>query len=270
MIGILRNRAIALELVRPYLSRDDREAHRTQNASRADQNWQHGDVVLAVTVICMALVVSVSVAPVVGAIVVFLAVGGCSVWKARAARARSAAFERDLPALLNSVASSVRAGIDPLRALTDAGEYLPPLSPLVTELGSFKRALASGIDEIEAIESLFQGERSPDLTLFTRCLILSRRHGSALSEPLHRITRVVRQRQSFRRKTKAALAMHRMSALGIAVCAVFIGGLQFVTNPTGVRIAIESPIGIWLVSGGAALVAIGVVWMLMMGREERL
>jgi Flp pilus assembly protein TadB len=179
-------------------------------------------------------------------------------------------LERDLPALLNSVASSVRAGIDPLRALTDAGEYLPAGSPLIAELASFKKALSSGVDEVEALESLFRGEDHPDLELFTRCLILSRRHGSALSEPLHRITRVVRQRQSFRRKTRAALAMHRMSALGIAVCAIFIGGLQFVTNAAGVRIAIESRVGAWLVAGGVTLVAIGVMWMLMMGREERL
>jgi Flp pilus assembly protein TadB len=89
----------------------------------------------------------------------------------------------------------VRAGIDPLRALTDAGEYLPAGSPLIAELASFKKALSSGVDEVEALESLFRGEDHPDLELFTRCLILSRRHGSALSEPLHRITRVVRQRQ---------------------------------------------------------------------------
>jgi Flp pilus assembly protein TadB len=270
MMDVLRNRAIVFDLVSPYLRCGEFEASRTKTGVHACQKRRRNEVAQGLFVGSLVVGLSVFVAPVAGVIVVLLTGGGRVVFKARVARARSMALERDLPALLNSVASSVRAGIDPVCALTDAREYLPPLSPLVAELGRFKNALASGVDEIKAIEELFGGDKAPDLELFTRCLILSRRHGSALSEPLYRVTRVVRQRQSFRRKTRAALAMHRMSAIGIALCAVCIGGLQLATNADGVRIAMGSSIGIWLLSSGVVLVAIGLVWMLMMGREERL
>lgn len=183
---------------------------------------------------------------------------------------RRDAIERDFPALLTSVASSVRAGIDPLRALCDAEAYFAPGSPLVEELQVFRGRLAAGEDEVAAIELLMASEDNPDIELFKRCLVLSREHGSSLAEPIHRVTRVVRQRQSFRRKTRAALAMHRMSALGIAMCAILIGGMQFVMNLSGIRVALESTAGIALLSIGGLLIVAGVWWMLLMGREERL
>jgi Flp pilus assembly protein TadB len=184
--------------------------------------------------------------------------------------AKRCAIERDLPALLTSVASSVRAGIDPLRAISDADQYFAATSPFVVELKIFKQRLAAGEDEVVALEGLFSAHYHPDIELFKRCIILSRRHGSSLSDPLHRIVRVVRQRQSFRRKTRAALAMHRMSAIGIAMCAGLIAIMQVVMNPKGIALAFSKTAGVVLLSLGGALILVGVVWMLAMGREERL
>jgi Flp pilus assembly protein TadB len=125
----------------------------------------------------------------------------------------------------------------------------------------------NGDDEEEVLEGFLSVYGSQEGELFTRCLILSRRHGSALADPLHRITKVVRQRQSFRRKVVAALAMHRMSAIGIALCAVAMGALQLSMNPSAFDIALHHPVGSVLLLVGGALIAIGVVWMMMMGRE---
>lgn len=181
-----------------------------------------------------------------------------------------ASIDRDIPILLTSVASSVRAGIDPIRAMCDAEEYFLAQSPLAGEIKRFKQSLAVGDDEFEALESFFVKEGNRDIELFKRCIILSRRHGSSLAEPIHRVMRVVRQRQSFRRKTKAALAMHRMSAIGIAMCAVVITAMQLVMNYAGVQIALTNPLGLVLLCSGISLIGIGVVWMLMMGKEEKL
>jgi Flp pilus assembly protein TadB len=78
---------------------------------------------------------------------------------------------------------------------------------------------------------------------------------------------VVRQRQSFRRKIKAALAMHRMSAIGIALCAVAMGALQLGMNPHALDISMHHPVGRPLLLGGIALIVTGLGWMMMMGRE---
>jgi Flp pilus assembly protein TadB len=185
----------------------------------------------------------------------------------RVLRQRARSVDRDLPALLTSVASSVRAGIDPLVALSEAREFLPADSALTLELERFHRSLAAGGDEEEVIDRLFREITTPDIELFKGCLRLSRKHGSSLAEPLHRVTRVVRQRQSFRRKTRAALAMHRMSAVGISLCAGLIALMQVFTNPDGIKLVFEHSIGSALLISGGALIVIGVVWMMSLGRE---
>jgi Flp pilus assembly protein TadB len=178
--------------------------------------------------------------------------------------------ERDLPALVTAVASSVRAGVDPLRAICDAEEYFPPGSLFIDEVRLFKQRLAAGDDEFDVIEDFFINDGNSEVELFKQCLLLSRRHGSSLAEPLHRVVRTIRQRQSFKRKTRAAMAMHRMSAVGIAGCAIVITGMQLVMNVSGVKTAWESPVGKILIGVGASLIAIGVAWMLRMGKEEKL
>jgi Flp pilus assembly protein TadB len=128
----------------------------------------------------------------------------------------------------------------------------------------------SGGDEVVLIDAFCSRYDHPDVELFKRCLVLSRAHGSSLAEPLHRVVKVVRQRQSFRRKTRAALAMHRMSAVGIAGCAILIGMMQMTVNRKGIEVAFANPVGRMFLIGGAFLVAAGVAWMLSMGREEKL
>lgn len=186
------------------------------------------------------------------------------------ARKNRNALDRDLPALLTSVASSVRAGIDPLSALIGARDYFPKESVLVREIEKLRRGIAEGRDEEELIEEFLALYGNQDGELFKRCLILSRRHGGSLGEPLHRITRVVRQRQSFRRKTRAALAMHRMSAIGIALCAVAMTALQCAMSPDSLDLAIHHPLGSKLLIGGVITIISGLSWMLTMGREAKL
>jgi Flp pilus assembly protein TadB len=203
-------------------------------------------------------------------IVCVLGVFGLISYARRKEKKRHSAIERDLPALLTSVASSVRAGIDPLQAICDAEEYFPADSPFVSEVRLFKEKIAQGEDEYDTIEQLLAGDDHADIELFKRCIILSRRHGSSLADPLHRVVRVVRQRQSFKRKTRAALAMHRMSALGIALCAILIAVMQIAMNSKGVALAFEKTAGVVLLSVGGVLIAFGVGWMLCMGKEEKL
>lgn len=199
-----------------------------------------------------------------------LGVVGLLWFAGRKEKKRHSAIERDLPALLTSVASSVRAGIDPLRAIGDAEEYFPADSPFVSEVRLFKQRIAAGDDEFDTIERFLADDDHADVELFKRCILLSRRHGSSLADPLHRVVRVVRQRQSFKRKTRAALAMHRMSAIGIALCAILIAVMQAAMNAKGVALAFEKTAGVVLLSLGGVLIAAGVGWMLCMGREEKL
>ena len=183
-------------------------------------------------------------------------------------RTRRREIDRDLPPLLTAVASSVRAGVDPIKAILDSQEYLPSASPLCEAVKLLEQQLSAGEEELRSIERLLSEDAHRDVELFKQCIVLSRRHGSPLSDPLHRVVRVVRQRQSFVRKTRAALAMHTMSSFGIVLCALLIGLLQICMNPLGVRTALADPRGVLLLSAGGSLIVIGVLWMSRMGREE--
>ncbi len=186
----------------------------------------------------------------------------------RVMQRRRAELDRDLPALLTNLASSVRAGLDPLVALSASRDYFSPGSIIYQELEVFHKALQRGEGEDEAIHQLCQSIQHPDLPLLRSCLHLSRRHGSSLADPLHRVARVVRQRQSFRRKTNAALVMHRMSAIGIVVCAVVIGLMQLGVNHKAVMQAVAHPIGLPMLLFGGFLILSGVVWMMSLGRSH--
>lgn len=188
----------------------------------------------------------------------------------RKARRRSEEMERDLPALLTTIASSVRAGIDPVFGMVQARKFFRPDSLVARELEEFDQRLKAGESEEAALRAFMAELESADLELFKRCMWLSRSHGASLAEPLHRVVKVVRQRQSFRRKTRGALAMHRMSAIGIALCAAVIGAIQFCMNEAGVRLAWEHPVGWKLLTAGGCLMGCGIVWMMSLGKEERL
>ena len=188
----------------------------------------------------------------------------------RRVRRRHDELERDLPALLTTLASSVRAGFDPVSAMVQARAFFQPGTEIARELSEFAALVAAGEGDEGAIGAFMGGVDSADLELFKRCMALSRRHGASLAEPLHRVVRVVRQRQSFRRKTRGALAMHRMSAVGIALCAGVIAAIQLVMNRGGVSLAWEHPVGWKLLSAGATLMAGGILWMMSLGREEKL
>ncbi len=225
---------------------------------------------VAVPASLATLLVLVLTGPLVGLAVLLIALAVSRWCLGRQKKRVVYALERDLPALLTSLASSVRAGIDPLKALGDAAHHVSDNSPLKQELEEFRIRLSRGGDEVELVNSLCAVYQHPDIELFKRCLVLSRLHGSSLAEPLHRIVRVVRQRQSFRRKTQAALAMHRMSAVGIAGCAALIGVMQIAVNRQGIEIALANPLGVVFLMSGVVLVCAGVAWMLSMGREEKL
>ena len=222
-----------------------------------------------ILVMCIAGGVTPGFGPLAGLVVT--GVGGLAIWLVIGSKARRRAREldRDLPTLLTSIASSVRAGLDPLSALLIAREFFPIGSVVREELESMRRGLAEGGDENTLIERWLADFRSPDIELFKRCLVLSRRQGSSLAEPLHRVTRVIRQRQSFRRKTKAALAVHRMSAIGIALCAITIGAIQAGMNAKGIELTIHHPGGIRFLLGGGLLMVLGLIWMVKIGSEAK-
>jgi tight adherence protein B len=181
---------------------------------------------------------------------------------------RAQAFERDYTAMLLSLASAIRTGLDPLAALVELGKLFSPTSEMFKELAQFKAHVESGMQEEEAIRSFGSSIAHPDVRLFTTAFILARREGSSLSECLQRLARVTRQRQSFRRKIRSAVAMQKLSAIGIGASAVVIGMTQSAANPEGLKLALSHPIGSKVLLAGVSLIVVGIAWMFRMARAR--
>lgn len=183
-------------------------------------------------------------------------------------RLRSAAIERDLPAFLLSLASSLRTGLEPLEALQKTSALFSRSGPLGQSLQQVCSDLDQGIDETEVLKGLILRTGSRDITTFSETFLLARKEGSSLAECLKRLARVSRQRQSFRRKTRAALAMQKLSAIGIGICLFIIALIQLSTNPTSLQDAFAHPIGSKLLVLSFVLFGAGMVWLFRMTQVD--
>lgn len=220
--------------------------------------------VYAIFTIFLAFIFSLPIATIVFSTLVWLELFRLD----RKADARAKLFERDYSAFLLSYAASVRTGLDPLVAFSNCAKLFQNDSLLKKEIENFRENLDRGQREENALKNFASSIRHPDLKLLRSAVLLARQQGSSLGECLQRLARITRQRQSFRRKIKAAIAMQRMSAIGISCCAFVIAIIQGLANPEGVRMALANPVGQKLLGLGVGLMLLGLVWMLRLARER--
>ena len=62
--------------------------------------------------------------------------------------------------------------------------------------------------------------------------------------------------------------MQKLSAFGIAGCAIAIGILQFTTNPEAFQKALAHPVGSKLLYAGLALIISGITWMMSIAKAR--
>lgn len=174
---------------------------------------------------------------------------------------RALRFEKDYPVMLVSLSSAVRTGKDPLSAFLSLKVQFNPDSEMFQEIDKVQQSIEKGRSEDEAFGQFGKSIVHPDISLFCAAFILARKEGSSLGPCLQRLTKVTRQRQSFRRKAKASLAMQRLSASGIVVCCFVIGLMQFGINPKGMSDAWNHPFGHKIIFTGLVLIFAGMYWM---------
>lgn len=182
--------------------------------------------------------------------------------------ARVQNFEKDYTALLVSLASAIRSGIDPMAALMKSDVLFQPKAEVTKAIRKFRIQLEKGMSEEDAIQDFASDINHPDIDLFRSSFILARKEGSSIGECLHRLAKVTRQRQSFRRKVKAAVAMQKLSAFGISGCAVILTLMQYTANPKAMQMAMDHPVGSKIIITGIGLIFLGMIWMLNMTKNK--
>ncbi|MCB0319358.1 MAG: type II secretion system F family protein [Bdellovibrionales bacterium] len=180
------------------------------------------------------------------------------------AQKRLDAFDKDYSALLMSLSAGMKTGLDPLVALSRSSDLFPIGSVLRQELDKLNECLRAGETEERAIAQFAKSIQHPDVKLFRMAFRLARNEGSSLAICLQRLARVTRQRQSFRRKVSAAVAVQKLSAFGIAGCAILIGLIQATSSAKAFAEALAVPIGQVMIFGGGTMILVGLIWMVRM------
>ena len=143
-------------------------------------------------------------------------------------------------------------------------------SPLQQAIAKAEQEMEEGRSEEEVIMNFASEVNHPDLSLFKQAYLLSRKHGSSLSSCLQRIARVVRSRQSFRRKVRSAVALQKLSALGIFFAVIAMLVIQTVAAKETLIAAWQDELGFKLLVLAACLVLGGIVWMFRVSKLRQL
>ncbi len=178
------------------------------------------------------------------------------------------AFERDYPTFLISVSSMVKAGLDPVAALQQSAGLFDSSGSLRQELQALLGEFDKGVVPVKAIATFGQSVNSPDVELFQSAFRIAQREGASLGPMLLRLAKVTRQRQSFRRRTRSALALQKLSSLGILGCAVVIVLFQFVTNPQALELVLRNELASFVFGAGVLVLIIGGGLMLRLVNQE--
>jgi tight adherence protein B len=146
-----------------------------------------------------------------------------------AAGKRTKAFDQQLPDVLATIASTLRAGHGlrtALRAIVDDGAA-PASQEFARVLG--EERLGRPLDQ--AIDAMCQRLGSPDLEYVATAINVQARAGGSLASLFDTLSETVRERQRHARKVHALTALGRMSAIALVAMPIALAGLMTVISP---------------------------------------
>jgi tight adherence protein B len=161
---------------------------------------------------------------------------------------RSRAFERQLPEVLDTLAASLRAGHGFDHGLqtvaTDVAE------PAAREFGRVVAEVHLGRALEEALLSLSERIKSPDLRFVIDAVAIQRQVGGSLAELFELVAKTVRAREQFRRNLRAITGMVRTSANVLTFLPFAAAVLLTLVNP-------DYMAPLWHTSSGHVLALVG-------------
>lgn len=188
-----------------------------------------------------------------------LGVGGSAVprlWIMLMKSRRSSLIEGQLLNALVMIANSLRAGHSFMQGLELVMRELDP--PLGTEFGKLVKECRMGLSLEDALENMVNRVDSKDLELAVTGVLIQRQVGGNLARVLDNIASTIDKRFKTRARIKVATAQGRISALVVTVLPFALGALVFGAYPEFGGVMLTHPIGLAMLAGGGALLAIGV------------
>ena len=172
---------------------------------------------------------------------------------------RRAAFDAQLPNVLQLVGSSIQSGFSLAQALDAVvREDSQPAS------GEFARALGEsrlGVDLADALETIASRLDSRDLRWVVMAIRIQRETGGNLAEVLRNTVNTMRERAYLRRQVRSLSAEGRLSAWILLALPVLVGGYLFYANPKYMHPLYSTYFGVAMLVIAFVLVVIGAFWI---------
>lgn len=172
---------------------------------------------------------------------------------------RRAAFDEQLPNVLQMIAGSIQTGLSLAQAVDAVvREDAQPAS------GEFARALAEvrlGVDIDVALDGVANRLESADLRWVVMAIRIQRETGGNLAEVLRNTVATMRERAYLRRQVRTLSAEGRLSAYVLLALPVLIGAWLFISDPLYMRPLYMTFFGLAMLITAAILVVIGALWL---------
>ena len=168
-------------------------------------------------------------------------------------------FAEQLPAQLQELASSMRAGHALVPGLTSMAAAAPEPSH-----GEWNRVLADerlGIPLQDALTPLAERMQSEDIGQVALVAALHTRTGGNMAEVLERVADSVRERGELRRELRSLTAQARLSRYVVTALPFGVAGFITIINPGYEKPLFETTIGIVVLLLAILLITIGSLWM---------
>ena len=184
-----------------------------------------------------------------------------SPWVARAPLHRRAErrLEAELPAALDAVSRSLRAGASLRQALADAA--VDATGRLGDDLRRVVSSARAGIPLDEALETWARTRPRPGVLLVVAALSLAHESGGASARAVEGVAATLRRRRAAMEETVALSAQARASAVVLAGAPVALCLFALVSGGSAARFLTGTPVGLACLAAGVGLDALGWWWM---------
>ena len=175
----------------------------------------------------------------------------------RKAKKRLNMFEEQFPEAIDMIARALRAGHALPTALQLASEEVP--DPVGGEFRLLFEKQNFGLSMTEALREF--GERVPllDARFFVTAVQTQREMGGNLSEVLDRLAGVIRERFKVKRQVRAISAHGRITGFVLGALPPAVAAILLFLSPAHIRLLVDDPIGVYMVSTALVLQFIGVL-----------
>lgn len=188
------------------------------------------------------------------------------IWIVRRRALRMSRIDAQFPEAMDLIARALRAGHAFSAALAIVGDELP--APLGVEFRRLHDEHTFGASLEAALDRLAARVPLVDMRFFVTAVRTQRETGGNLSEVLDRLARIIRDRFTLQRQIRVISAHGRLSAWVLACLPPVLAGVLFLMSPRFMRILLEDPLGLRLMTAAVGLELLGTVIIVRLVRME--